>query len=318
MAHFNAWIVRAILAGAVAAAIVGSAAETRMTGAQTPPTAPPATKAPAKQRGAAQPPAAAVPADERETVEQAWKIFTDVETEKRLQNRSAALLALGNAGDREDVVRLLSRAMDDAHPEVRRSAAAALGLARARTMIPRLQKALDDTSPSVRVAAARSLWQMKDYSGSGLFERILSRQSPAKEKGVHEEAHQAMVKASDPNYVFVMGLHEGAGAFLGPYALVIPVYIYLSTDKAAPERAAVAALLGERHTEEAAAALEIGLVDKAAVVRAASAIALGKSERPQEIIQLSPLLHDRKQVVRLSAAAAVVRLSPPGSGKTTK
>lgn len=317
MGHFDEWTVRAIFAGAVAAAIVGSVAETRMTGAQTPPTAPPATKAPARPRGTARPPAAA-PADERETVEQAWKVFTDAESEKRLQKRSAALLALGNAGDREDVVRLLSRAMEDAHPEVRRSAAAALGLARARTMIPRLQKALDDPSPSVRVAAARSLWQMKDYSGGALFDRILLREAPLEESRMRQEMHEAVTKASDPSYIFVMGLNEGAGAFLGPYAIVFPVYKYLSTDKSATARAAVAALLGERHTDEDIAALERALIDRSAVVRAAAAIALGKSEKPEEITQLSPLLHDRKQVVRLSAAAAVVRLSPAGSGATTK
>ncbi len=231
-----------------------------------------------------------------------------------MQRRTAALLALGNAGDRPDVVHLLAKALEDTHPEVRRAAAAALGLGRMHSMIPRLQKALDDPSASVRVAAARSLWQMKDYSGSGLFERILSGKAPSEEKGMHEEMHRAMARASDPSYVFVMGLHEGAGAFLGPYALVIPVYTYLSTDRTAPGRAAVAALLGERHTDEAVAALEIGLVDPSAVVRAAAAIALGKSERPAEITQLGPLLHDRKQVVRLASAAAVVRLSPAGSG----
>ena len=241
-------------------------------------------------------------------------MFRDAESEKNLQKRTAALLALGNAGDRTDVVHMLSLAMDDAHPEVRSAGAAALGLARARTMIPKLQKALDDPSPRVRTAAARSLWQMKDYSGSGIFERIVTRQAPLEEGGMRQELHQAMQKASDPSYVFVMGLHEGAGAFLGPYALVFPVYSYLSTDKSAPARAAVAALLGERHTDSAVAALELGLIDKSAVVRAAAAIALGKSEKPEEIIHLAPLLHDRKQVVRLSAAAAVVRLSPAASG----
>ena len=274
--------------------------------AQTPPARP---NRPAKSPSTSQPPVAAPTA-----VTQAWTIFTDAAAEKRLPKRTAALLALGNAGDRPEVLRMLGEAMDDKHPEVRRAGAAALGLAQAHSMIPRLEQALDDPSPSVRVAAARSLWQMKDYAGSGLFERILMLQEQAGEKGMRQEVHQVMDKASDPSYMFVMGLHEGAGAFLGPYALVFPVYKYLSTDKSATARAAIAALLGDRRTEESVHALEIGLIDSSPIVRAASAIALGKSERPEEIPHLSPLLRDRKQVVRLAAAAAVVRLSPAGSG----
>ena len=307
------WWVRSGGVAAAAALIGWSAAGARSATAE---------QAPAKSR--AKPPAPArprhtpVPPDERETVERAWKIFADAEAEKNLEKRGAALLALGNAGDRDDVMQILRRALADPQPELRRSAAAAAGLARARTMIPQLQKALDDPSPSVRVAAARSLWQMKDYTGSALFERILKHQAPMDERGLRAEWHQAMGKASDPEYLFVLGLHEGAGTLLGPYAFVFPVYRYFSTDRSAPGRAAIAALLGERHTDGAVAALELALVDKSALVRAAAAISLGKSERPEEIKQLAPLLHDRKQVVRLSAAAAVVRLSPPGSGDTGK
>jgi len=313
MAQLRPRMNRAAILGVLAAATGWILAGSQSSSAQTGQTST-ATKAPAKRPTPSASAGTAAPLENQTAVTQAWKLFTDSEAETKLLKRTAALLALGNAGDRPEVVHMLGKAMVDTHPEVRRAAAAALGLARVHSMIPRLQKALDDPSPSVRVAAARSLWQMKDYSGSGLFERIVSGQAPSEEKGMRQEVHHAMAKASDPSYIFVMGLHEGAGAFLGPYALVIPVYTYLSTDKTAPGRAAVAALLGERHTDEAIAALEIGLVDTSAVVRAASAIALGKSERAEEITQLAPLLHDRKQVVRLAAAAAVVRLSPTGSG----
>ena len=308
MRRIERWIGRAVIVGMVVTVLRGTIAAGPI-GAQTPPAA----NTLAKQQT---PPAAketAAPAEGQATVAQAWKVFTDSEADRNLRRRSAALLALGNAGDRPEAVNLLGRAMEAAHPEVRRAAAAALGLARAYSKIPQLQKALDDPSPSVRVAAARALWQMKDYSGSGLFERILKLQAPAEEKGMRQQVHQAMSKAADPSYMFVLGLHEGAGAFLGPYALVFPVYTYLATDKSAPARAAVAALLGDRHTDEAVAALETGLVDPSAVVRAASAVSLGKSDRPEEITHLAPLLHDRKQVVRLAAAAAVARLSPAGS-----
>jgi len=273
----------------------------------------PAARPAPKQPVQANPKSASIPSNDREIVARAWKTFTDAEAGKNPEKRSAALLALGNAGDRADVIQMLTHAMDDPHPPVRRAAAAAIGMARARTMIPRLEKALDDPAPAVRVAAARSLWQMKDYAGSALFERILTHQERAAEGGVRGEWHEAMGKASDPEYLFVLGLHEGAGTLLGPYALVFPLYRYLSTDRAAPARAAIAALLGDRHTDAAVAALEMALIDKSALVRAAAAISLGKSERPQEIGQLAPLLHDRKYVVRLSAAAAIVRLSPAGS-----
>jgi HEAT repeat protein len=299
---------------AAAAAIVWSAAGAEFSEAQTA-QAPPPSKSGAKRQTPHGPVPAAVPEDQSATVAKAWKTFTDAETDKNLEKRRAALLALGNAGDRADVVKMLGRALDDEHPRVRSSAAAALGMARARTMIPQLEKALDDPAPSVRVAAARSLWQMKDYAGSPLFERIVAGEAPAEEKGVKADWQRAMVRAGDPTYMFVMGLNEGAGMLLGPYAFAIPVYRYISTDRSAPARAAVAALLGDRLTDGAVAALEKALVDNSPLVRAAAAIALGKSERPAEITQLAPLLHDRRQVVRLSAAAAVVRLSPSGSGE---
>lgn len=308
MARFGKWLTPAIALTAAAATMVWSAAGMEFSGAQAPP-GPPAAKRPAPVRR----PAETASADLSETVAKAWKMFTDAEADKNLQRRGAALLALGNAGDRPEVVRMLGRALEDSHPGIRRTAAAAVGLARARTMIPRLESALDDPDPSVRVAAARSLWQMKDYAGSPLFERIVTGQAPLAEGRMRQEFHQAVIRAEDPSYLFVMGLHEGAGAFLGPYAIVFPVYTYLATDKSAPGRAAVAALLGERPTDSSVAALELALIDKSALVRAAAAIALGKSGRASEILQLAPLLHDRKQVVRLSAAAAVVRLSPTGS-----
>jgi HEAT repeat protein len=308
MANFGKWMIRTVFLLATAGTVVWSSAGMGFPGAQTAQPPLPA-KRPAPRR-----PASRVPAAPSATVAKAWKTFTEAEADKNLEKRVAAILALGNAGNRPDVVRMLDRGMDDEHPEARRAAAAALGMARARTMIPRLERALDDPSPSVRVASARALWQMKDYAGSALFERIVIGQAPLDEGGMRQELHQAMTRASDPAYLFVLGLHESAGTLLGPYALAIPVYTYLSTDKSAPARAAVAALLGERHTEGALTALERALIDRSPLVRAAAAIALGKSEKPAEITQLAPLLHDRKQVVRLSAAAAVVRLSPAGSG----
>jgi len=253
-------------------------------------------------------------ADENTAVAEAWKLIAEGTSDKNLRKRLPALLALGSAGDRPEVARILEEALDDPRPEVRRAAAAALGKALVRSSIPSLKKALDDRSPSVRVSAARALWEMKDYSGSALFERIAMHQALPEEKGLRQEWHQAMSRANDPSYLFVTGMQESAGMLLGPYSFAIPVYRYLSTDRAAPARAAAATLLGDLHTDPAVQALEMALVDEQAVVRAAAAIALGKSERPAEIVQLSPLLHDRKLVVRLSAAAAVARLSPAGSG----
>jgi len=300
---------------ALSAAVLFAAGTVRPAQAQAPSQA----KTGAKQQppgGAAghAPAAVALPADDKTTVADAWKLIAEGTSDKNVRKRMAALLSLGSAGDRPEVVRILEQAMEDPHPEARRAAAAALGQGHVRRMIPRLQKALDDPSPSVRVAAARSLWQMKDYSGSGLFERILMHQSAPEDKWLREEWHQAMNRMNDPSYLFVTGMQEGAGMLLGPYSFAIPVYRYLSTDKSAATRAGAATLLGELHTDPGVQALEIALVDKEAVVRAAAAIALGKSERPAEVVQLAPLLHDRRRAVRLSAAAAIARLSPAGSG----
>jgi HEAT repeat protein len=246
-----------------------------------------------------------------QAVTEAWKLLVDSASEKNRKKRVLALLALGNADPRPEVLGLLESAMNDSHEEVRRAAAAAFGQLPAPSAIPRLREALDDSAASVRVAAARALWVMNDHSGSGLFQRILLRQAKPEESGLRAEWNDTLARAKDPSALFLMGLQQGSSMLLGPYAIAVPVILRLSGDKSAPARASVATLLSDDHSDSAVRALEQGLKDKAAVIRVASAYALGKSARPEEIAELAPLLTDRKQPVRLAAAVAIVRLSPP-------
>ncbi len=91
--------------------------------------------------------------------------------------RGASAVALGDAGSRADLPRLL-RLLDDRHPWPRRGAVYALGRLRLPGVGPRVRAALADRSADVRLAAVWALGEIGDRKALRPLARLLGRIRP--------------------------------------------------------------------------------------------------------------------------------------------
>jgi len=237
----------------------------------------------------------------------AWRILTDGVADEKAVKRADATAALGTIGSRPEVIRLVEARLADKDSDVRQIAAATLGAMKSRASIRKLKKALDDEAADVSFAAARALWEMGDYSGRTIFYDVLAGEGSGPKSVVESELHAAKKKFRNPLALSLIGVKEGASAFLGPFALGLSVVEAFAKDNTAPARALSAGLLAT--DPQSVQQLVDALADKNWVVRAAAAKALGSSSRPGLIEKLKPLLDDEKHAVRYIAAAAIVRLS---------
>ena len=69
---------------------------------------------------------------------------------------------------------MAEKALTDEKPEVRSSAAAALGAMHSKASIAKLREAADDQDPSVALAAAHALIALKDDSGYEVYYEVLT------------------------------------------------------------------------------------------------------------------------------------------------
>jgi HEAT repeat protein len=230
--------------------------------------------------------------------------------EKSAQKRADAIMALGSIGLRPEVVRRVELGLTDSEPLVRQAAAATLGEMKWRGAIPKLKAALADKSGAVRFAAAQALWDLDDHSGRDVLGAVLAGEGGGGAgDALKSEIGGAKKTLSDPRKLGMLGVEQGAGALLGPYALGFTVAQAIAKDRSAPERALCAYLLGADRDPQSIQKLEKALQDKNWLVRAAAARALGGSGQKSLLPKLQPLLSDKRTAVRYMAAASVIRLS---------
>ena len=297
----------ALLAVYVLAAAVGAQ---QSPGTQNAPQTQPAVQSPGTKTAQQAKPAAPAASSTPESVEaSAWKVLTDAATSDKTSTRSDGISALASIGPRREVVQLLEAGLADKDADVRVIAATSLGQIKAHESVPALQKAVSDDSAQVSFAAAKALWEMHDHSGRDLFIAVLEGDRTASKGLVRAQIDDAKKRLHDPKGLMMMGVNEGAGQFLGPFAMGLTIAEALAKDSSAPARALSAALLGEDSSAESKQELKDALGDKNWVVRAAAAKALGNFPEPQLIPTLQPLLQDDKDPVRYMAAASIVRLS---------
>lgn len=243
-------------------------------------------------------------------LERAWETLRAGMAEDKGAERSDAVTALGSIGTRPDAVQLIEAALDDKSSAVRQVAAATLGEMRSRASIPRLQQALDDESIEVSFTAARALWEMGDRSGRSLFQAVLSGDRKPTRGPMRARWRDAKDTLSDPQALTMIGVKQGAGALLGPFAMGISVVEEFTRDGSAPTRALCAEMLSADRNPDTLADLLAALEDKNWVVRAAAARALGIYGNRAVLPRLEHLLNDDKDAVKYMAAAAIVRLAP--------
>jgi len=102
---------------------------------------------------------------------------------------------------------MAEKALTDEKPEVRSSAAAALGTMHSKASIAKLREAADDQDPSVALAAAHALIALKDDSGYEVYYEVLTGE---RKGGKGLIASQTAV-LKDQKKMAELGIQEGIG-----------------------------------------------------------------------------------------------------------
>jgi len=193
--------------------------------------------------------------------------------------RQAAVLALGELGDRCAVPYLLELLKSDRLPEVGGQAALALGSIGDRSVARTLEKHLVDPEPTVRWASAFALGQLSDSRSAVPLMHTLRDVEPR----VAQAAAEALQK-------------------LGRTA-VRQLVKELSSGKVETREVAAIAL-GHTKTQQAIPGLKVALSDSHPCVRTAAAIALGQMG-DAIVSDLEEMLQHPKAQVRAAAAIAL-------------
>jgi HEAT repeat protein len=235
--------------------------------------------------------------------EQAWAMLLSACENSSVVERAKAVRTLGLLPNDPSARKLAEKALDDEKPEVRLSAAAALGDMHSRSSIPKLRKTLTDNDVSVALAAAHSLLSLHDDSAYEVYYEVLTQQRKASKGLIASQ----IATLRDPKKIALLGFEEGIGFV--PFASIGWSAIKeIRKDDTSPVRAAaVRELTGDRDSATTKALLD-ATQDNSWLVRAAALEALARRGNPRSLSTVELGLTDEKDVVRFTAAAATVRL----------
>ena len=233
----------------------------------------------------------------------AWKMLVAGCENNNFSERAKAVRVLGLLPNDSRAGKLAEKALEDERPEVRLSAAAALGDMRSRASIPRLRKALNDSDVSVALAAAHSLLLLHDKSGYEVYYEVLTQQRKASKGLIASE----MATLHDPKKIALLGFEEGIG-FVPFASMGWSAIKEIRKDDASPARVAAVTVLTEDRDEATTKALIDATQDNSWLVRDAALEALARRGNPSALSTVELGLDDEKDSVRFTAAAATVRL----------
>lgn len=239
--------------------------------------------------------------------------------DKNPEHRREALSALSSIGASDDAaVNLVENVLStDKDTVVRQTAAAALGVMKARQAIPALRAALDDSSDEVAFQAAKSLTDMGDSSGEATLRGVLAGNVKTGPNMVTGAIRDAKHKLRHPQILFWMGAEDATGAFLGPAAMGMGVAKDALKDGGAVGRAGAAASLEKDSNPYALTLLEWALADDSWGVRLAAAKALGVRGNDETIPKLRFLMDDPHFSVDSMAAASIIHIIDRDNGAPT-
>ena len=236
---------------------------------------------------------------------QAWTILDNGVANTSYEKRAKAVQVLGLLKEDPEAEQMAVKALQDERPEVRASAASALGDMGAKSAIPDLRKMFEDKDVSVILAAARALLDLGDNTGYNVYYAILTGETKTG-KGLLDE-QKKMLK--DPQKMAQFGFETGIGFI--PFAGVgWTAFKMLRKDDVSPVLAASALTLANDPDQKSGQALvDAAEGNKSWLVRAAALNALAKRGDPNLIKAPEEGMTDEKEEVQYSAAAAVIRLS---------
>ncbi len=236
---------------------------------------------------------------------QAWTILDDGLASSSYEKRAKAAQVLGLLVGDAEAERLAIKGLSDDRPEVRASAAAALGEIGNKTAATELHKMFKDKDVTVIMASARSLLQLGDRSGYDVYYAILTGETKTGTGLLDEQ--KKMLK--DPQKLAQFGFEQGIG-FIPFAGIGWSAFKMLRKDDTSPILAASAITLADDPDPKSATALvDASEKQKSWIVRAAALNAIAKRGDPKLMHAAEESLTDAKEEVQYSAAAAVIRLS---------
>jgi HEAT repeat protein len=243
-----------------------------------------------------------------EPIDHAWQILDRGLHEKNPARRAQAVTAMGTMRPQPKSVALVESAFEDTDYSVRQAACLALGQMKSRVSIPKLKEALNDKAPEVVFAAARALYDLGDPTGRQVLVAVLLGDQVDSSNFFASSIHDMKAQMHDTKGLVLLGVKEGAGAFLGPASFGLPVAEGLLKDANASGKTVAASLLANDKNPESLKAIEQALGDKNWTVRAVAARTLARADRVDSFEAITRLLDDKREEVQYSAAAAVIRL----------
>ncbi len=237
-------------------------------------------------------------------------ILSTALTDKNPDVRKQAVAALGLIGPREPYITQIGKALSDKDVYVRLAAVASLVDLKDRGTADTLDKALHDEAPEVSFAAARALFGMDDPRGRAALMAILQKEAKTGSGFLTAQKRDMLRMFHTPKTLMMFALKQGAvmAPVPGVGAGVSSLQSILSDTKVTG-RATTALLLANDGSPEVMDALKDAIEDKDASVRAAVVHAIALRDDPSLLPLLPPRFDDQKESVRLRAAAAYLRLA---------
>ncbi len=169
---------------------------------------------------------------------EAWQLLHTACTGDKTSARATAVGVLGLLPDNTQARKIAEKALADEKPEVRSSAAAALGAMHSKASIAKLREAADDQDPSVALAAAHALIALNDDAGYEVYYEVLTGE---RKGGKGLIASQTAV-LKDPKKMAELGIQEGIG-FIPFAGMGWRTFKAIHKDDSSPVRAAAAKVL---------------------------------------------------------------------------
>lgn len=260
--------------------------------------------------GAQAPPVGPVAPPKSSEENRADSILSTALTDKNPDIRKQAVAALGLIGPREPYISQIGKALSDKDVYVRLAAVASLVDLNDKGTADTLDKALGDEAPEVSFAAARALFTMEDARGRTALVAILEKEAKTGSGFLTAQKRDMLRMFHTPKNLMMFALRQGAvmAPVPGVGAGVSSLQGILSDTKITG-RATTALLLANDRSPEVLDALKDAIEDKDTSLRAAVVHAMALRDDPTLLPLLVPRFDDQKQSVRLRAAAAYLRLA---------
>jgi HEAT repeat protein len=237
-------------------------------------------------------------------------ILTTALGDKNPDVRKEAVAALGLIGPREPYISQIGKALSDKDVYVRLAAVASLVDLKDKGTAETLDKALHDEAPEVAFAAARALFGLDDPRGRAALMAILQKEAKTSSGFLTAQKRDMLRMFHTPKTLMMFAVKQGVAMAPVPGAGegVASLQGILSDTKVTG-RATTALLLAHDRSPEVLEALKDAVDDKEASVRAAAMHSIALRDDPALLPLLVPQFEDPKQSVRLRAAAAYLRLA---------